>query len=35
MHGAFLVALFRPIDRENVALYVPQDEAANAVSPSA
>ena len=25
LHGAFLVCLFRPIDRENVALYVPPD----------
>jgi SAM-dependent methyltransferase len=27
LHGAFLVGLFRPIERENVALYVPQDDA--------
>lgn len=26
LHGAFLVGLFRPMARENVALYVPQDE---------
>ena len=26
VHGAFLVGLFRPIERENVTLYVPQDE---------
>jgi SAM-dependent methyltransferase len=26
IHGAFLVALLRPIERENVALYVPQEE---------
>jgi SAM-dependent methyltransferase len=32
LHGAFLVGLFRPIERENVTLHVPQDEA---VSPSA
>jgi SAM-dependent methyltransferase len=32
LHGAFLVGLFRPIERENVTLYVPQDET---VSPSA
>lgn len=32
VHGAFLVGLFRPIERENVKLYVPQDEA---ISPSA
>ncbi len=32
IHGAFLVGLFRPIERENVTLYVPQDEA---ISPSA
>jgi SAM-dependent methyltransferase len=32
LHGAFLVGLFRPIERENVALYVPQEES---LSPSA
>jgi SAM-dependent methyltransferase len=26
-HGAFLVGVFRPVARENVALYVPRDEA--------
>jgi SAM-dependent methyltransferase len=26
LHAAFLVGLFRPIERENVTLYVPQDE---------
>jgi SAM-dependent methyltransferase len=25
-HGAFLVGLFRPIERENVTLYVPQED---------
>jgi SAM-dependent methyltransferase len=32
VHGAFIVGVFRPIARENVALYVPKDEA---ISPSA
>jgi SAM-dependent methyltransferase len=32
VHGAFLVGLFRPIERENVTLYIPQEES---VSPSA
>jgi SAM-dependent methyltransferase len=27
LHGAFLVALFRPVPRENVVLYVPREEA--------
>jgi SAM-dependent methyltransferase len=27
LHGAFLIGLFRPIERENVTLYVPQDDA--------
>jgi SAM-dependent methyltransferase len=31
LHGAFLVCLFRPIERENVALYVPKDEGVAAV----
>ena len=26
LHGAFLVGVFRPIERENVSLYVPKDE---------
>jgi hypothetical protein len=26
LHAAFLVALFRPVARENVALYVPPEE---------
>jgi SAM-dependent methyltransferase len=33
LHGAFLIGLFRPIERENVALYVPQDDAARAAKP--
>jgi SAM-dependent methyltransferase len=32
LHGAFLVGLFRPIERENVTLFVPQDVT---VSPAA
>jgi methionine biosynthesis protein MetW len=32
VHGAFLVGLFRPIARENVALYVPKDEASTSQS---
>lgn len=31
LHGAFVVGVFRPIERENVALYVPKDEGAAAV----
>jgi SAM-dependent methyltransferase len=26
LHGAFIVAFFRPVARENVVLYVPQEE---------
>jgi SAM-dependent methyltransferase len=26
LHGAFLIGLFRPIERENVTLYVPHDD---------
>jgi SAM-dependent methyltransferase len=31
LHGAFLVGIFRPIERENVSLYVPKDEGVAAV----
>jgi len=30
LHGAFLIGLFRPIDRENVRLYVPQEASLSA-----
>jgi hypothetical protein len=26
LHGAFIVAFFRPVSRENVVLYIPQEE---------
>jgi SAM-dependent methyltransferase len=29
LHGAFLIAIFRPVERENVALYTPREDTAD------